>query len=429
MGRTFLFYGFLFYGLLPALFGATAFAQLVPELALEPEAVVTSAPPGEAPPETASADEPVTEPLAGPPYMQFYEKAAPSSYSEVEYLFWSLPGASTPRLLTSNPTGTPSAGIANPSDPSTQTLLGGNSDLGDWGQSGMRLRFGHILSDSRIRRWELSGWLLFEESEDAYFESAGGDPILVRPFTDADTGLPNAQVLSQTGAADGSLRSEYDRSLFGVEPLAFFCLTGDGCSSLEFFTGYRYLHYEDELRLIERVQLEAGGLIAPGTEFLVEDTFSAKNDFHLLPLGLHYARRNNKWRLSARAAVSLGFVSQEVEIRGQTTRSVNGVVDSVEAGGLLALASNSGIHDRTRFAVLPELNLQLHRALGKGKWIHVGYTLLYLNDVVRAPSHIDTTIDTDQLPPATGTGTSPAFAFASDDELLHGLNAGFEWHY
>ena len=253
---------------------------------------------------------------------------------------------------------------------------------------------------------------------------------MARPFINASTGLADAQVLSLAGVADGSFRSEYDRSLFGIEPLAFFCMSGNGCASLEAFTGYRYLHYEDELRMTETVSLTAGGSIAPGSQLLVEDTFSATNDFHMLPLGLHYVRRNGGWRVSARGSVSIGFVSQEVRIQGRTTSSVGGTITSVDnTGGLLALPSNIGTYDRTEFAFVPELNLQLHRALGNGVWANVGYTLLYLNDVVRAPAHIDTTIDPVQLPPATGTGTRPAFAFTSDGELLHGLNAGLEWHY
>ncbi len=352
----------------------------------------------------------------------------PETYAKVEYLLWSLPGADTPVLLTSNPLGTPVAAISDPNDPSTQTLVGG-SDLGDWAHSGVRVRFGRVTANGRLSRWELSGWSLFERSDNSFFESTGGDPILARPFDNVSTGLADAQVLSLAGVADGSFRSEYDRSLFGIEPLAFFCVSGNGCASLEAFTGYRYLHYEDELRLTETVTPAAGGIVAPGSQLLVEDTFAASNDYHMLPLGLHYVRRNGGWRVSARGSVSIGFVSQEVRIHGRTTSSVGDVVTSVDTGGLFALPSNTGTYDRNEFAFVPELNLQLHRALGKGVWANVGYTLLYLNDVVRAPAHIDTTIDPAQLPPATGTGTRPAFAWNSGGELLHGLNAGLEWHY
>ena len=307
-------------------------------------------------------------------------------YAQVEYLLWSLPGVDTPALLTSNPLGTPVAAISDPNDASTQTLVGG-SELGDWAHSGIRLRYGSVVKDGRLSRWELSGWSLFERSDNSFFESTGGDPILARPFDNASNGLADAQVLSLAGVADGSFRSEYDRSLFGIEPLAFFCMSGNGCASLEAFTGYRYLHYEDELRMTEQVEFAAGGLVAPGSQLLVEDTFKATNDYHMLPLGLHYVRRSGGWRVSARGSVSIGFVSQEVRIQGRTTSSVGDVITSVDTGGLLALPSNIGTYDRNEFAFVPELNLQLHRALGKGVWANVGYTLLYLNDVVRAPAH------------------------------------------
>ena len=145
---------------------------------------------------------------------------SPQSYVNAEYLLWGLPSVDIPRLLTSNPTGTPLGSIADASDPSTQTLSG-DSEVGNWAHSGMRLRFGHVVKHRRLSRWELSGWFLFEKSDDVRFGSIAGDPILARPFTNAASGLPDAQVLSLAGFADGSFRSQYDRSLFGVEPLAF----------------------------------------------------------------------------------------------------------------------------------------------------------------------------------------------------------------
>ncbi|MCA9258855.1 MAG: BBP7 family outer membrane beta-barrel protein, partial [Planctomycetales bacterium] len=105
------------------------------------------------------------------------------------------------------------------------------------------------------------------------------------------------------------------------------------------------------------------------------------------------------------------------------------VVDSVEEGGFLALPSNIGVHKRSRFAWIPELNLRIHRGLRDGLWIHAGYTLMYLSDVARAPDQIDTVIDPNQLPPAAAAGTRPAFNFASHDEWVHGLNAGLQWNY
>ena len=73
----------------------------------------------------------------------------------------------TPVLLTSNPLGTPVAAISDPNDPSTQTLVGG-SELGDWAHSGVRLRFGKVVNDGRLSRWELSGWSLFERSDSSF---------------------------------------------------------------------------------------------------------------------------------------------------------------------------------------------------------------------------------------------------------------------
>ncbi|MCA9258854.1 MAG: BBP7 family outer membrane beta-barrel protein, partial [Planctomycetales bacterium] len=214
----------------------------------------------------------------------------PQEYFEIDYLFWGLEGARVPTLLTSNPTGTALRDVGNPAAASTTTLLG-NQSLGDWGQSGVRLRWGKRLQDSVVDRLEMSLWMLFEREDDLNFASNGGDPMLARPFTNSVSGLPDAQVISMAGVADGSFNSNYSRQLYGIDPLAFFCVHGNACESLDVFSGYRYFHYEDRLDLTERVMLEPGGVVAPGTELLVEDQFEAHNDYHLLPLGVNYARR------------------------------------------------------------------------------------------------------------------------------------------
>ena len=231
------------------------------------------------------------------------------------------------------------------------------------------------------------------------------------------------------GVAAGSFETEYSRHLLSIDPTLLFCLSGTECSAWEGVTGYRYFLYEDEINLTERVRPEPGGLIAPGTEFLVEDTIRATNDYHLLPLGVNYFRINGPWRLGLRAVMSVGFVRQTVDLRGSTTVSVDGDVISVADGGFAVLASNSGKHSRTEFAFVPELNLNVRREIRNGLWFLAGYTLLYLNEVARAPQHLSTSIDPRLLPPAIGTGVDPAFRFVSDGEWIHGLNAGLQWNF
>ena len=95
-------------------------------------------------------------------------------------------------------------------------------------------------------------------------------------------------------------------------------------------------------------------------------------------------------------------------------------------GGLLALPSNIGSYNRNQFGVLPELQFNLNYQLNPCWKFTVGYTIFGLTNVVRASSQVDTRVDTNQIPPAQGTGpfTFPAFAFHNSDVLIQGINVG-----
>ncbi len=350
-------------------------------------------------------------------------------YFEMDYLFWDFEGTHLPPVLTANSTSTPLTDIGRIDAATTDIVIGGEN-VGDFGQSGLRFRFGRYLDASRFSRFEFSGWFLFDGSDSWRGASVDGDPILARPFYNTATGQPDAQVISLAGVADGSLRSDYRRRMFGFDPLLFVCLQDDGRRWVEGFFGYRYWRYEDSLDVYERVAPVPAGLIAPGTEFRIEDHFRAENDYHLVPLGVSVTHRGEEWRLETRGSVAVGFVRQEVTIYGRTEISVDGEPLATDQGGFLALASNSGRHERTRFAWVPQLEVVLRRQLRQSTWLQLGYSIFYLNDVVRGPQQIDTNIDPNLLPPALVNNSSgPAFGFRSEGELVHGLNAGILWKY
>lgn len=350
----------------------------------------------------------------------------PDTYIDLEYLLWGLGDVNLPRILTSNQVGTPLGNIAQTTTSSTQTLIGGES-VGDSPQSGMRLRAGRMYCDGMLSRLEFTGFFFFDGGNSWHAGSINGNPILARPFTSTN-GQSDAQIISFPGISEGTVDANYKRRLYAFEPLAFLCLQGDGCRALEFLTGYRFMRYEDQFEVIERVRPQAGGLVAPGTELVVEDSIRATNDYHVFPLGLSYVSKVNAWRFDARALMALGFVHQEIAVRGSTIASVQN--DDVRyLSGFFAQPPDIGTHDRTQFAWIPEVNLTVRRCLRGGVWMNVGYSVMYLPDVVRAPEHIHQTIDPALLPPAITAPGSTAFAFHSSDAWIHGLNAGLQWNY
>ena len=349
-------------------------------------------------------------------------------YFDFEYLLWDFEGADLTTLLVANPVGTPLTAVGLPSEPSTQTVIGGQS-LGDLSQSGLRLRAGRIVDGDLFSRWEISSFVLFESTESLIVGTDTNGQLLTRPFFNTQTGQPDAQAISLPGIVDGSLGVEYSRRFWGLDPTVFLCLSGDCCSSREAFSGYRFLRYEDQITIDESVLPVSNAFIAPGSEIRVLDTIRARNNYHLIPLGINYSRRGDRWRVNIRGSIGLGVVTQRAELSGSTTNLVNGAVTSTADGGFAVLSSNAGEFSQTRFAWVPELNLNLRRHIRGGLWLQFGYSLLYLNDVARAPTLISTSVYPNLLPPTTATGTDPAFSFVSDSELIHGLNVFLQWNY
>ncbi len=352
----------------------------------------------------------------------------PQRYIEAEYLLWWAGDSKLPALLNSNPDGTsiPDAGLPGPST----SLLYGNEKVGDWPHSGVRLRGGRYIGESGISRVEVDGHYLFQGTDSFAIRSVDGDEILSRPFFNSGLGQFDAQLLNYPGIADGRFSSEYKRQAFGFDPLLFFCLSSDQCRWTEFYTGYRFFWLQDNIELSERIDIPAGGLVAPGTYFDIEDEFTATNIYNMIPLGLSFSGNRGNWIWNLRGDIGLGIVSQQVKIRGQSDFYVDNERDSREDVGFLALQTNRGKHDRTRFAWVPQLSANMKRQLGDRTSVQLGYTLMYLDNVVKAVDHIPTVIDPGNLPtPTPGAGPEPRFAFHDSSILIHGFNFGLQFEY
>jgi hypothetical protein len=348
-------------------------------------------------------------------------------YFDVNYVLWWLGDTHLPPLVASNPATTPLDEVGVPGQADYSVVVG-DETTGLWPQSGIEFRLGGLLVEPNIA-FEVSGFVLFEGGK-TWSDFSDGDPILTRPFTDATTGQPDAQLLAFPGLVGGGLETRYERQLWAVDPTVRWCLRCGEYRHFEALTGYRYLHLGDDLTLSEQATLAGGGLIVPGTRYDIEDRFRARNDLHLWTLGLAAAGHREHLSWDVRGLVGLGFVYQQVDIDGRTRIAVPGASPDLLSGGLLALSSNMGQHDRSRFAWLPEVRATVGYWLTSRLQLRAGYTVMYLNDVVRAPEQIDMAIDPGLLPPPITAGAErPQMTFHSDDAWIHGLHAGLRWEF
>src|SRR5262245_31050548 len=163
-----------------------------------------------------------------------------------EYLLWSAKGDKLPPLVTTSPAGTPAplAGVLG--TPGTSVLFG-DSSVNDRWRSGVRVSAGYWFDPLHTTGIEANFFMLNPNST-GFAASSNGNAILARPFVDAITGLPAAQLIAFPGFSAGSVAINDTSRLLGAGAAyrTEFCRS---CAfgSVSGLIGYRYLHLRDSL--------------------------------------------------------------------------------------------------------------------------------------------------------------------------------------
>ncbi len=342
--------------------------------------------------------------------LSYCSDAPGHGWLNIDYLMWWTRGVSLPPLVTTSPAVVPrlQAGVLGNS---ATTVLFGGDRVNDAMRNGLRLDAGVWFDCPGTNGLEFDFFAL-ETSRASFVESSGGDPILARPFVDAVTGRPSAELVAYPGIVRGDVQSAaISPGLWGWG-LAYrknlSCCT-DCCgrcgARTDWLIGYRHLRLDD--RVVIRENLDSPLLLA-GTDLSIDDRFSARNAFHGLELGLVRSERCDTWELDYFAKAALGWNDSSVRIRGETTVASPGFQPVINDGGLLALGSNSGRFDETHFAAVLQVGTNLAYRVTEQLSIRAGYTLLFWPEVFRAGDQIDTTINPHLLPPPLVPLVGPA---------------------
>jgi hypothetical protein len=353
----------------------------------------------------------------------------PRLWVDGEAMLWWMRSANLPPLITTSPAGTARGDVGVLGVPGTAVLLGGpvNGDQ----TAGGRITVGYWLNDERT--CALEGYF-FQLGDTATHAIAGSPSNVGRPFFNAGTGMPDAQLVSLPGFVDGNVQAGASSgSLFGAGILARANLFDDCRCRLDALIGYRYVSLSDNVAITENLTAtDPTGTVAPlGTNLVLADNFHAANNFHGADLGLAGLVRWNAWTLEATARVALGATLERVEINGATSITVPGFPPVTSPGGLLALSSNSGVFSRSPFAVVPEMQIHLAYDINEHTSIHFGYSFLYWSRVVRAGDQIDLAVNPDLLPPPLpgASPLRPAFTFQETSFWAQGIDLGLDFRF
>lgn len=346
-------------------------------------------------------------------------------YARAEYLQWWVRGSDTPPLVTTSPEDTSPqiAGILP-----AATVLFGNERINTKGRSGGRFTLGYWFDCCDSIGIE-NTFLFLGDAQQSY---QNGTPILARPFDNAETGNPDAVLISLPGIVSGNIAVTSNSKVYGNEVNLRRALYIDGCRRIDLLAGYRFFQMSEQLRIgTNTTSLDPSSPVTVGTTFNIFDSFHTRSQFNGGQMGINSQHYFGCWSVDLLAKLALGGMSQTVTIDGNTIVTPPGGTQTSNRGGVLALPSNMGQFTRSRFAVIPEFGVNLHRQLNPCWKVNLGYTIMVVTNVIRPGDQIDLNVDPNQFPPPATSGpfTAPAFAFHDSDIWLQGLNVGLEYNY
>ncbi len=355
--------------------------------------------------------------------------SAPRLWGGAEYLLWwvrSGPGTPVVLTTTTNPTfdfvTNPNPGAIGAKG--TIPVLGGH-DLDYGAFSGLRLTLGGWLNDDSTLGVEANGFLLERRSTISSVSTAGGadSPSYFVPFTGVGAFPGNVAAFGAGPGTPGAASLQSNTRLWGTETNVVLNLQRGGGLTLDALVGSRFLSLEENLNYYTSSSFGDGAF-----NTTTADSYGTQNRFYGGQIGARADYSAGLFFATATAKVALGDSREGIAIGGETTSVVTGEKPFVSQGGTFTNPlSNIGRATQDKFAVVPELQLNLGVRLGDSLRAFVGYDFLYWSDVARPGNQVDTRFDTTFAPGKIPS--APVNPRVSSDFWAQGINFGVEVRY
>jgi hypothetical protein len=325
--------------------------------------------------------------------------------------------------------------------PST-TVLFGNRDTNFNLMSGVNLTAGLFLDGQNRFSLDWRGFLTVPNQQTFSLASdPNGNPLLTRPVFATDVGDQRVFLTAFPDQFAGKFTIENKSLIGGTEFNARYHTYNCQRLHAEALLGVRYMRLSEGMRIEDNVNGINGATIpfpplgGPAfSGFSDQDIFSTTNQFFGAQIGSRLAWENQWFTLAGFAKVGLGATVQRVDIDGSTT-FFSPAGNQTVAGGVLAQSSNIGGYSRTVFGVVPEVGLDLGVNVTNHIRLHLGYSALLWNRVVRPGMQVDTNVNTGLAPTGNfGAGNitgpvAPLFRFNDESYWIQNLKLGVELHF
>jgi hypothetical protein len=344
----------------------------------------------------------------------------PFAWFNAEWLHWRVRGPQQPPLLNLIAQAPCACGNVD-----AVTIDGGGTRNMGW-FDGARASAGIWLSDC----WgaEFDYMALASKTITSAFTSDGGF-LLGIPFIDSTGAENNAIIMCPQEI--GSFRSQSTTRLWGFETN----LVRSGCDSCNWgcnwILGFRYLQLAESLDIVNQAHVFRVGCGMPvGSDISLWDDFGTANHFFGPQIGARCDWQSCRCvSMNASAKLALGAVDEIVRIQGVSSCSCGGPA-VVTNGGFFAQPTNIGSYRHADFCVVPEVRAGIDLKLTCRVHLNLGYSFLYMSEVVRPGDQIDRHVNLTQLAGGALVGpASPHFDRQTTDFFAHGLDLGLEFRF
>jgi hypothetical protein len=352
-----------------------------------------------------------------------------------EYLLWWIKNSDLPPLVTASSIS--SGGALN--HPDTVVLFGGSVDNEE--RSGGRFTAGYWLDCDQTIGIEAGYFFLGSRSVNftAGSSTPGTTTVIGRPFFNVVSGMEDSELIVAPNLT-GTVHVSSSSRLQGAEVNGICNICCGCCYRVDLLGGFRYLQLDEGLGMHEDLAVPLTVPLLGGQTLGVTDQFGAHNRFYGGQVGAVAEYRRGEYFVDLLGKVALGDMHQVIDIDGSTVFGLplSGGAPMVAKGGLLALPSNIGQFSRDRFAVVPEVDINVGYQVTPHLRAYVGYSFLYSSSVVRPGDQIDLHVNPLQLPllralpggaiPVVGPAR-PAVVFKDTDFWAQGISLGLEFQF
>jgi hypothetical protein len=358
---------------------------------------------------------------------------------DADYLYWKIQDSpKTIPLVIQAPAGSTTTPFLG--EPGSFVVLGHKKINNEW-RSGGRFALGYWFDNDECcgncYGAEVNYFFLPEQSKRRCVFSTGSSdsPILAVPYFDVTTDEETSFEIAFPNRYEGRASYKLSNSMQNAELNGLLKLPCTWGVNLVALAGFRWWNFD------EKFHFETSSPFVPPLPldvFRTIDRFKAENNYYSGQIGIIGSYNCGALYANVKGKIAFGANCEDLRVKGRFFTNDFDSFGEVQEffGGFFALPTNHGHHKRTKFAVLPEVDVNIGYQFSDCARVQIGYTFIYVSEVLRAGKQLSRFINpTQSVLYEEDTTTvlvgvpAPRARHKSESLWVQGLNVGVEFTF